>query len=354
MRWNEAKQRWMAVGSLPRRDRAARSSGGARPTPSRTSGSCSPSAPKPPRSREVAEHHHQQRATSSTTCGPGSESSGSTARPQRGSRRCSPTWPRLGYATSTVDRAWLYLNQACQFGLRQRLIKNNPAAEVLLPEARPGQGPQVVDDRAGTAAVGEAIPRDGQPAMWLTAGLMCGLRPGELAGLRWPFVDVDSDDPVIDVAEHALEINDRYAGQAASKTAPRPAAYRATSASCRRAATTSVRAGAARAVRAPRVSCSAPETGRRSRCRTSASAFQNLCERAGLGQRLDHVRAEAFLRVARGRPTRRPRQGCRPRGPRRHPDHAGLPPSRPTVSSRRHRGVGPPPRLGVPGLRPAA
>jgi integrase len=53
--------------------------------------------------------------------------------------------------------------------------------------------------------------------MWLT-GLMCGLRPGELAGLRWPFVDIDSDAPSIEVAERALEVEDRYVGQAAPKT----------------------------------------------------------------------------------------------------------------------------------------
>lgn len=42
-----------------------------------------------------------------------------------------------GYATSTIDHAWVYLNQACLHGVRQRQIDTNPAAEVLLPEARP-------------------------------------------------------------------------------------------------------------------------------------------------------------------------------------------------------------------------
>jgi integrase len=56
--------------------------------------------------------------------------------------------------------------------------------------------------------------------MWLT-GLMCGLRPGELAGLRWPFVDVNGDEPSIDVVERASEVGDRYAGQAKPKTARR-------------------------------------------------------------------------------------------------------------------------------------
>ena len=56
--------------------------------------------------------------------------------------------------------------------------------------------------------------------MWLT-GLMCGLRPGELAGLRWPFVDIDGDEPSIDVVERSHEVDDRYAGQAKPKTARR-------------------------------------------------------------------------------------------------------------------------------------
>ena len=43
-------------------------------------------------------------------------------------------------------------------------------------------------------------------------------RPGELAGLRWCYVDIDSDQPSIEVAERALEVGDRYVGQAAPKT----------------------------------------------------------------------------------------------------------------------------------------
>jgi integrase len=53
--------------------------------------------------------------------------------------------------------------------------------------------------------------------MWLT-GLMCGLRPGELAGLRWPYVDIDSESPSIEIAESALEVDDKYVGQGAPKT----------------------------------------------------------------------------------------------------------------------------------------
>jgi integrase len=122
-----------------------------------------------------------------------------------------------GYATSTVDRTWNYLNQACQHGLRTRRTKTNPAAAVLLPAARPAkQRKSFTIDQAQRLLV-DAIPADSRPAMWLT-GLMCGLRPGEIAGLRWPYVDIDSRSPSINVVERAVEVEDRYVGQAAPKT----------------------------------------------------------------------------------------------------------------------------------------
>jgi integrase len=53
--------------------------------------------------------------------------------------------------------------------------------------------------------------------MWLTA-LMCGLRPGELAGLRWCYVDLDSEEPTLEVAERAMEVDKKYVGQGPPKT----------------------------------------------------------------------------------------------------------------------------------------
>ncbi len=122
-----------------------------------------------------------------------------------------------GYATSTIDRNWNYLNQACQHALRDRRIKTNPAANVLLPAVRPSKPRKSFTIEQAQRLLVEAIPADSRPAMWLT-GLMCGLRPGELAGLRWCFVDVDTESPSIDVVERALEVGDRYVGQTAPKT----------------------------------------------------------------------------------------------------------------------------------------
>lgn len=121
------------------------------------------------------------------------------------------------YATSTIDHTWSYLNQACEFGIRQGLIKTNPVADVLLPEARPAKKRRAFTEDQLDVLLTEGIPADSRPAMWLT-GLMCGLRPGEISGLRWSCVDIDGDDPHLLVSERANEINKRYVGQAEPKT----------------------------------------------------------------------------------------------------------------------------------------
>jgi integrase len=105
-----------------------------------------------------------------------------------------------GYATSTIDHTWSYLHQACVYGVRNCRITVNPAADVLLPEARPTRKRKSFTIDQVRSLLLEAIPKDPRPAQWVT-GLMCGLRPGELAGLRWPHVDIDGDDPHIVVAE---------------------------------------------------------------------------------------------------------------------------------------------------------
>lgn len=121
------------------------------------------------------------------------------------------------HATSTIDRNWNYLNQALQHGVRNRTIKSNPAADVLLPARRPLKQRKSFTLDQAQVLLTEAIPADPRPAMWLT-GLMCGLRPGELAGLRWPYIDIDSESPSFEIAESAIEVGDKYIGQGAPKT----------------------------------------------------------------------------------------------------------------------------------------
>jgi integrase len=121
------------------------------------------------------------------------------------------------HATSTIDRNWNYLNQALQHGVRNRTIRTNPATDVLLPARRPSKERKSLSLEQAQTLLADAIPADPRPAMWLT-GLMCGLRPGELAGLRWPYVDIDSESPSLEIAESAMEVGDKYVGQGAPKT----------------------------------------------------------------------------------------------------------------------------------------
>jgi integrase len=124
---------------------------------------------------------------------------------------------KAGYATSTIDRTWGYLNQSCQHGQRERRITTNPVADVLLPEIHaPKQRKSLTIDQV-SQIIFTALPHDPRPAMWLT-GLMCGLRPGELAGLRWRYVDIDSNQPSLEVAERVNEVGHRYVGQTRPKT----------------------------------------------------------------------------------------------------------------------------------------
>ncbi len=122
-----------------------------------------------------------------------------------------------GLATSTIDHTWDYLNQACRHAMRRQRIRTNPAQDALLPEARPPKERKTLTLDQARRILLDAIPEDRNPAMWLT-GLMCGLRPGELAGLRWPFLDIDGDKPAIEVAERAREVSQKYVGQASPKT----------------------------------------------------------------------------------------------------------------------------------------
>jgi integrase len=122
-----------------------------------------------------------------------------------------------GYATSTIDRTWGYLNQACQHAQRRRRIKSNPVDDVLLPQARAPKARKSLTIEQVIRIIFTALPMDPHPAMWLT-GLMCGLRPGELAGLRWRYVDIDSDEPSIEVAERVNEVAQKYVGQTRPKT----------------------------------------------------------------------------------------------------------------------------------------
>ena len=103
-----------------------------------------------------------------------------------------------GMARSTVQRVRLVLVTALRWAQRRRLVAWNAAelAELPLIERAPKDGRSLTVDEASALLDVASGHRLGA---LVTVGLMLGLRPGELCGLRW--CDVDLDDGVLHVRQ---------------------------------------------------------------------------------------------------------------------------------------------------------
>ncbi len=90
-------------------------------------------------------------------------------------------------SATTVRTVHRILSKAFNDAVRDGVLSRNPAAHVPLPKkVRPDLK---VWDRSQVAAFLAAAAQDRLYAAWLLA-LLCGLRRGELAGLRWSDVDL--------------------------------------------------------------------------------------------------------------------------------------------------------------------
>jgi integrase len=101
---------------------------------------------------------------------------------------------RNGYATSTIKATRSVLVRAIRRAERDGLVMRNVAA--LIPSPRGTRR----DSRSMTVEQVNALLAADLTPWWrayLYTGIMCGLRPGELLGLRWE--DVDSAEGVIRV-----------------------------------------------------------------------------------------------------------------------------------------------------------
>lgn len=119
-------------------------------------------------------------------------------------------------STDYIHRSWRYLHHATSYALRMKLISSSEVEKVYLPQKRDAGVRKSFALADVQRIIFEALPLDPQPAMWLV-GLICGLRPGEIAGLRWCWIDLDSDEPVLSVEERAKEDDQKYVGQAPPK-----------------------------------------------------------------------------------------------------------------------------------------
>lgn len=120
-----------------------------------------------------------------------------------------------GLASSTIYHTWLSLNHALAWGVRKGRHQTNPAADCLLPEVKPTNARKslTLEDAKALFAI---LPTERLAPLWTTA-LMVGSRPGEIRGVRWPFLDIDSEEPHMAIDERAHEVEKKYVGQRSPK-----------------------------------------------------------------------------------------------------------------------------------------
>lgn len=92
-----------------------------------------------------------------------------------------------GLCGSTLAFVHLVLRQSLEQAKKDKLIAVNPAADLVIPRHKPREMKPLYGDDA--TAFLNAIADDNQYALFATA-LFTGLRRGEIAGLKWPDVDL--------------------------------------------------------------------------------------------------------------------------------------------------------------------
>lgn len=102
-------------------------------------------------------------------------------------------WFQAGIHTTTVDKRYTALNEVYNVALRRGLVSKNPFEHVKRPRKRYSElngvnESSVLDDVASTIA---ELPL-GDMKVAFSLALQTGMRRGEIAGLRWSDVDMDS------------------------------------------------------------------------------------------------------------------------------------------------------------------
>ena len=119
-------------------------------------------------------------------------------------------------ASATVYRIWWHLANAVNWALREGMVRTNPVLEAKLPPERKSTNVRRSFQRDDLKRLWNHAAADKRAAIWMLT-LMTGLRPGELIGLRWEWLDIDSKQPGLWVEEQAHHRGHRYIGQKAPK-----------------------------------------------------------------------------------------------------------------------------------------
>lgn len=95
-----------------------------------------------------------------------------------------------GYSKPYVSKLRMTLRRILKRALKQKLIPDNPAEDVVLPEVTQGKRRPITDDER--ALIIETAKKHYAGTMFLTM-LYCGLRPIEIRNLKWADIDFEKD-----------------------------------------------------------------------------------------------------------------------------------------------------------------
>lgn len=95
----------------------------------------------------------------------------------------------VGYSKANVSKIRMTLRRVLRKAQKQKLIGENPAEDIVLPQVTEGKRRPITDEER--ELILKQVPKHYAGAMVLTM-LCCGLRPAEIRRMEWDWVDFDN------------------------------------------------------------------------------------------------------------------------------------------------------------------
>lgn len=95
----------------------------------------------------------------------------------------------VGYSKANVSKIRMTLRRLLHKAQKQKLIGENPAEDIVLPQVTEGKRRPITDEER--ALILKQVPNHYAGAMVLTM-LCCGLRPAEIRRMEWDWIDFDN------------------------------------------------------------------------------------------------------------------------------------------------------------------
>lgn len=95
----------------------------------------------------------------------------------------------VGYSKANVSKIRMTLRRVLRKAQKQKLIGENPAEDIVLPQVTEGKRRPITDEER--ALILKQVPNHYAGAMVLTM-LFCGLRPAEIRRMEWDWIDFDN------------------------------------------------------------------------------------------------------------------------------------------------------------------